>query len=95
MRRISKNSPILCTIRDLGTPQYWHKDGLDSLLTHQVSCRVVTKNNTKKALSNETKYYNQSYTQTHHANRYYTLNGLFNTEVLPGLNAYIPVLSCN
>lgn len=49
MRRISKNSSILCTIRDLGTPQYWHKDGQDRLLTHQVSCRVVTKNNTKKS----------------------------------------------
>ena len=57
MRRISKNSSILCTIRDLGTPRYWHKDGQDRLLTHQVSCRVVTKSNTKKALSNETKYY--------------------------------------
>lgn len=49
MRRISKNSSILRTIRDLvATPQYWHKDSQDRLLTRQVSCRVVTKNNTKK-----------------------------------------------
>lgn len=95
MRRISKNSSILCTIRDLGTPRYWHKDGQDRLLTHQVSCRVVTKSNTKKHSQTKQNIINQSYTQTHHANRYYTLNGLFNTEVLPGLNVYIPVLSCN
>lgn len=72
MRRISKNSSILCTIRDLGTPQYWHKDGQDRLLTHQVSCRVVTKNNTKKHSQTKQNIINQSYTQTHHANRYYT-----------------------
>lgn len=72
MRRISKNSSILCTIRDLGTPQYWHKDGQDRLLTHQVSCHVVTKNNTKKHSQTKQNIINQSYTQTHHANRYYT-----------------------
>ena len=72
MRRISKNSSILCTIRDLGTPQYWHKEGQDRLLTHQVSCRVVTKNNTKKHSQTKQNIINQSYTQTHHANRYYT-----------------------
>lgn len=87
MRRISKNST---------SDSIWHKDGQDRLLSHQVSCRVVTKNNPKKhSQTDKKKFINQSYTQTHHASRYYTLNGLFNTEVLPGLNVYIPVLSCN
>ena len=51
MRRISKNST---------SDSIWHKDGQDRLLSHQVSCRVVTKNNPKKHSQTDKKKFYKS-----------------------------------